>query len=59
VLCFLTVAGIDPSARFYETVFGARILSGGHSKGAPGYIQSANMWLIVNVGAGPPRTSRR
>jgi predicted enzyme related to lactoylglutathione lyase len=28
---FLTVADIDRSARFYETVFGGRILSGGSS----------------------------
>src|SRR6201997_4504271 len=50
---FLTVADIDRSARFYETVFGGRILSRGDSKGAPGYIQIANAWLIVNVGGGP------
>ena len=41
------------SARFYETVFGGRILSRGDGKGAPGYIQIANTWLIVNVGGGP------
>ena len=52
VAYFLTVADIDRSARFYEKVFGGRILSGGDSKGAPGYIQIANMWLIVNVGGG-------
>ena len=50
---FLTVADIDRSARFYETVFGGRILSKGDSKGAPGYIQIANTWLLVNVGGGP------
>src|ERR1035438_4259722 len=50
---FITVADIERSARFYETVFGGRILSGGDSKGAPGYIQIANTWLIVNVGGGP------
>ena len=50
---FLTVADIDRSARFYETVFGGRILSRGDSKGAPGYIQIANTWLLVNVGGGP------
>ena len=50
---FLTVADIERSARFYETVFGARILSRGDRKGAPGYIQIANTWLIVNVGGGP------
>ena len=43
---FLTVADIDRSARFYERVFGGRILSRGDGKGAPGYIQIANTWLI-------------
>jgi predicted enzyme related to lactoylglutathione lyase len=50
---FLTVTDIDRSARFYETVFGGRILSRGDSSGAPGYIQIGNTWLIVNVGGGP------
>lgn len=50
---FLVVADIERSLRFYETVFGSRILSRGDSKGAPGYIQIANTWLIVNVGGGP------
>jgi predicted enzyme related to lactoylglutathione lyase len=50
---FLTVADVDRSLRFYEAVFGGRILSKGDSKGAPGYIQIANIWLIVNVGGGP------
>jgi predicted enzyme related to lactoylglutathione lyase len=50
---FLTVADIERSARFYQTVFGGRILSGGDRSGAPGYIQIANIWLIVNVGGGP------
>jgi catechol 2,3-dioxygenase-like lactoylglutathione lyase family enzyme len=50
---FLTVADIDRSAHFYETVFGARILSSGDSKGAPAYMQIANTWLLVNVGGGP------
>ena len=49
----LTVADIERSARFYERVFGGRILSRGDSSGAPGYIQIANTWLIVNVGGGP------
>ena len=42
VAYFLTVADIERSARFYETVFGGRILSIG-----------PNTWLIVNVGGGP------
>src|ERR1700722_10467079 len=49
VAYFLTVADIERSARFYETVFGGRILS----RGPPGYIQIANAWLIVNVAGGP------
>jgi predicted enzyme related to lactoylglutathione lyase len=50
---FLTVADIARSARFYEKVFDARILSSGDSDGAPGYLQIANTWLIINVGGGP------
>ena len=50
---FLTVADIDRSARWYERVFGGRILSTGDSNGAPAYIQIANSWLLVNVGGGP------
>ena len=50
---FLTVADIDRSVRFYELVFGGRILSRGDARGAPVYIQIANTWLIVNVGGGP------
>ena len=50
---FIVVADMERSARFYEKVFGARILSGGDSKGAPSYMQIANTWLIVNVGGGP------
>jgi putative intracellular protease/amidase/catechol 2,3-dioxygenase-like lactoylglutathione lyase family enzyme len=49
---FLTVADIDRSARYYEKVFGARILSRGDGN-APGYVQIANTWLILNVGGGP------
>ena len=44
---FLTVADIERSARYYEKVFGGRILSLGDSKGASGHIQIANTWLIV------------
>jgi catechol 2,3-dioxygenase-like lactoylglutathione lyase family enzyme len=50
---FLTVADIERSLGFYEGVFGGRIASRGDSKGAPGYIEIANTWLIVNVGGGP------
>jgi catechol 2,3-dioxygenase-like lactoylglutathione lyase family enzyme len=53
VALFLTVTDIDRSTRFYETVFGGRILSRGNGGGAPGYVQIANTWLIINVGGGP------
>lgn len=49
---FLTVADIDRSLNYYEKVFGARILSRGDGN-APGYLQLANTWMIVNVGGGP------
>src|SRR3974377_2613027 len=50
---FLTVADVERSLRFYETVFGGRILSRGDSNGAPGYIQIATTWLLVNPRGGP------
>ena len=50
---FMVVADIERSLRFYETVFGGRILSRGDSEGAPAYIQIANTWLLVNPGGGP------
>ena len=50
---FITVADVDRSLRFYEKVFGGRVLSRGDNDGAPGYIRIANTWLIVNVGGGP------
>ena len=49
---FLTVADIERSARYYEKVFGARILSLGDGN-APGYLQLANIWMILNVGGRP------
>ena len=49
---FLTVADIQRSLDFYERVFGARILSRGDGD-APGYLQLANTWMIINVGGGP------
>src|SRR5579862_8169306 len=49
---FLTVADIDRSLNYYEKVFGARILSRGDGN-APGYLELANIWMIVNVGGGP------
>jgi predicted enzyme related to lactoylglutathione lyase len=50
---FITVGDIERSLGFYEKVFGGRVLSRGDSKGAPGYLQLANIWLIINVGGGP------
>jgi catechol 2,3-dioxygenase-like lactoylglutathione lyase family enzyme len=50
---FLTVADVERSLRFYETVFEGRVLSRGDSSGAPGYIPIANTWLLVNPGGGP------
>jgi len=49
---FLTVADIDRSLNYYEKVFGARILSRGDGN-APGYLQLANIWMIMNLGGGP------
>ena len=50
---FLTVADIDRSTNYYEKVFGARVLSRPDGKGSPGYLQLANIWMIINVGGGP------
>src|SRR5215472_14350141 len=49
---FLTVADIERSARYYEKVFGDRILSLADGN-SPGYLQLANIWMILNVGGGP------
>ena len=49
---FLTVADLERSARYYEKVFGARILTMGDGN-APPYLQLANIWMILNVGGGP------
>jgi predicted enzyme related to lactoylglutathione lyase len=46
---FLTVADVERSALFYETVFGGRIVRSGE----PTYIEIANTWLIINIGGGP------
>ena len=50
---FITVADVARSLRFYEKVFGGRILTMGNSEGAPEFIQIANTWLIVYFGGGP------
>lgn len=49
---FLTVTDINLSLNYYEKVFGAHILSRGDGN-APGYLQLANIWMILNVGGGP------
>jgi catechol 2,3-dioxygenase-like lactoylglutathione lyase family enzyme len=49
---FITVTDIERSLGYYEKVFGARILSHGDGN-APGYLQIANAWMIINVGGGP------
>lgn len=49
---FLTVADKERSARFYEKILGARILTMGDGN-APPYLQLANTWIILNVGGGP------
>jgi len=53
IALFITVADIARSVEFYAKVFGAKILSKGDTEGAPGYVQIANTWLIVNPGGGP------
>jgi catechol 2,3-dioxygenase-like lactoylglutathione lyase family enzyme len=49
---FLAVSDIQRSLDYYERVFGAQILSRGDGD-APGYLQLANIWMILNVGGGP------
>ena len=51
VAYFLTVADIERSARFYETVFGGRILSRGDSSGAPGTSRSRTRGSLSTSGA--------
>jgi catechol 2,3-dioxygenase-like lactoylglutathione lyase family enzyme len=50
---FLTVADVERSARFYETIFGGRVVRRGDRSGTPAVIEIANTWLIVNIGGGP------
>ena len=49
----LTVTDIERSARYYEKVFGARILTLGDGN-APAYLLLANIWMILNVGVDAP-----
>lgn len=50
---FLTVADVQRSARFYEEVFGARLVPRDDGRAAPAYLKLANTWLILNLGGGP------
>ena len=50
---FITVADINRSMDFYAKIFGARILQRPTPEGAPGYLQIANTWMIMNLGGGP------
>ena len=56
---FLTVADIDRSVRFYETVFGGRVLSTGDSSGARGTSRSRTRGSSSTSGAVRPPTSHR
>ena len=56
---FLTVADIDRSARFYEKVFGGRILSKATAKARPRTFRSRIPGSLSTSGAGRPPTSRR
>ena len=56
---FLTVADIERSARFYETVFGGRILSKGDSSGAPGTSRSRTRGSLSTSGAVRHPTNHR
>jgi catechol 2,3-dioxygenase-like lactoylglutathione lyase family enzyme len=50
---FLTVADVDRSVRFYETVFDGRVVTRGDCNGIPAFVQIANIWLILYFGGGP------
>jgi predicted enzyme related to lactoylglutathione lyase len=57
---FITVADIERSARFYETVLGGRILSRGDSKGAPrGTSRSRTRGSLSTSGAVRHPTNQR
>ena len=50
---FLTVADIERSASILRNGLRRSHSEQRRQQGAPGYIQIANTWLIVNVGGGP------
>jgi catechol 2,3-dioxygenase-like lactoylglutathione lyase family enzyme len=47
IALFLTVADVERSLRFYETVFGGRVLSRGDSKGASGKQALAEFFFVA------------
>lgn len=46
---FLTVADVKRSAEFYLRILGGNIVL----EGEPTIIQTANSWIILNIGGGP------
>ena len=48
---FLTVADVERSLRFYETVFGGRVLSRGDSKARRGTSRSRTRGSLSTLGA--------
>jgi predicted enzyme related to lactoylglutathione lyase len=50
---FITVADIERSARFYEKVFGGRIMTMGNNEGAPGSSRSQTRGSL-STSAGVP-----
>jgi predicted enzyme related to lactoylglutathione lyase len=59
VVHFITVADIERSARFYETVFGGRILSRGDSKGRRDTSRSPTRGSLSTSGAVRHLTNQR
>ncbi|MGB0096465.1 MAG: hypothetical protein WBP81_28495 [Solirubrobacteraceae bacterium] len=52
---FIVSEDVERSRRFYSDVLGGDTVRAGE----PSYVALANSWIIVNVVAGPPTTSRR
>jgi len=54
---FLVSAGIKKSLDFYSRILGGKVVMDGEN-GAPGIVQLENTWVVINVGAARPTTSR-
>jgi predicted enzyme related to lactoylglutathione lyase len=54
---FMVVADIERSLRFYETVFGSRILSRGDSKGVPANPDLVSSFMNIHGKAEEPSSS--